>query len=281
MAVNIIANQKREALGFPVYLNHFFLVIDHATYSDIEKSEFLLKEFAPNETRTTKRTDISYTGRYFYGVNTYFEFFDESQETTRKLGDTGIAFGVEQEGAAKILQARMQTTNPNQVTRLYNDKQVNWFYMLAPKRSSFVTGNNIFIMEYLPTFLQEWNPQADASQGITRRQILKRYAAVLPETPRTPYFEDVKALTVALDKPTAQQLTETCKAFDYQWRKEGEVIILEREDFTLRVVSETPSARGIQQITLRVTRAPNQKAFHFGAKSVLNFLDNQTATWSF
>jgi hypothetical protein len=281
MAVSSNANQRNQGLPFPVYLNHFFLVIDAATYADIEKSEFLRKEFAPNEARTTKRTDITYTGLYFYGVNTYFEFFDASKETSRKLGDTGMAFGVEEEGAAKILQARLQTSNPNKITRPYNDQQVNWFYMLAPKQSSLVSGNSLFIMEYLPTFLREWHPQADKSEGISRQQILKRYAAVLKENPSKPYFQDVIALTVALDKIEAKQVSETCKLFDYQLRRENDATILEGKDFTLRVIPETALVRGIQQITMRINRAPKQIEFRFGAKSVLKFLDNQTATWSF
>jgi hypothetical protein len=39
MAVSSSANQPGEALPFPVYLNHFFLVIDATTFADIEKSE--------------------------------------------------------------------------------------------------------------------------------------------------------------------------------------------------------------------------------------------------
>lgn len=281
MVVSSSANQTPPALPFSVYLNHFFLVIDGATYADIEKSEFMRKAFAPNEARTTKRTDISYTGLYFYGVNTYFEFFDVSKETRRTLGDTGIAFGVEEEGATKILQARMQTDQPNKVTRLYNDKQLDWFYMLTPKNTTFVSGNSIFIMEYLPTFLSQWHPQADTSQGIRRQQILKRYAAVLKENPPKPYFEDVIAMTVAVDQATIKVLTEAGKIFDYQSRSENDATILAREDFVLRLIPETASARGIQQFTMRVSGAPQQKEFRFGAKSLLKFQDKQTAIWSF
>jgi hypothetical protein len=281
MAVSSSANQPGEALPFPVYLNHFFLVIDATTFADIEKSEFLRKAFAPNETRTTKRTDISYTGLYFYGVNTYFEFFDVSKETTRKLGDTGIAFGVEQEGAEKILQSRLQSNSPNKVTRLYNEKQVDWFYMLTPKGSTFTSGNNIFVMEYIPTFLREWNPQADDSQGITRQQILKRYAAALKERPPSPCFEDVISMTVALDQGAAMQLTEACQVFGYRMKREDEATVLEGEGFSLRLLPEALSTRGIQQITLRVRSAPPQKEFHFGSRSVLKFQDDKTATWSF
>src|SRR5918998_6248173 len=64
----------------PVFLNHFFVVVDSATYKDVERSAFLRQEFAVTERRTTVRNDVSYTALYFYGVNTYFEFFDASAQ---------------------------------------------------------------------------------------------------------------------------------------------------------------------------------------------------------
>src|SRR5690242_14363290 len=96
-----------ESAPFPVPLNHFYRVIDSATYADLASSRFLRAEFAPCEERTTVRSDRTYTGLYFYGVYTYFEFFDAGQETARRLGDSGIAFGLELPGASRTLQARL------------------------------------------------------------------------------------------------------------------------------------------------------------------------------
>ena len=60
----------------PVFLNHLYTVLDTATYKAIEADPFWRTQFAPSERRTTVRTDETYTGLYFYGVNTYFEIFD-------------------------------------------------------------------------------------------------------------------------------------------------------------------------------------------------------------
>ena len=82
----------------PVFLNHFYVVLDSATYKDIEQSAFLRREFAVTEQRTTVRTDMTYTGLYFYGTNTYFEFFDVSSDASSQVGFGGIALGVDQQG---------------------------------------------------------------------------------------------------------------------------------------------------------------------------------------
>src|SRR5438045_1439540 len=82
--------QHTAPLPFPVALNHFYLTLDSATFRELQNSPFLRKEFAPCEERTTVRKDTTYTGLYFYGINTYFEFFDVAQEKSRKPGDSAI-----------------------------------------------------------------------------------------------------------------------------------------------------------------------------------------------
>lgn len=269
----------------PVYLNHFFLVIDSETYAAIERQPFLRKEFAPNEARTTARADITYTGLYFYGVNTYFEFFDLARETRRSLGDSGIAYGVEQEGAVKSLQARLKSAPPRLVTRPFQDRQVNWFYSLTPPGFSFTSGMSSWLMEYHPAFLAAWNPQAgESNRGISRRQALKRYAEVLPERPPNPVFEDVLAISLAVDKATMESMAAMCRAFGYTSQTAGEAQVLAGPQFTLRLLPESATARGIQEITLRLQRLPQEKELRFGKRSVLKFhadKADKTATWSF
>ena len=44
------------------------------TFRAADASEYLRTEFAPFERRTTKSGSDSWTGLYFYGESTYFEF---------------------------------------------------------------------------------------------------------------------------------------------------------------------------------------------------------------
>src|ERR1043166_8884463 len=105
------------AAALVVFLNHFFVVLDHDTYAAIDANAFLTREFAPFERRTTVRNDRSYTGVYFYGTNTYFEFFDA---TTQK-GTAGIAFSPEMPGA-------IEAEVPSLITRKLGDAQAPWFW---------------------------------------------------------------------------------------------------------------------------------------------------------
>jgi Family of unknown function (DUF5829) len=273
------ANPKLPAIS----LNHFYVVVDSATYKAIEQSPFLRKEFAVSEQRTTTRTDITYTGVYFYGTNTYFEFFDAANTAMGKQTDSGIAFGVDQPGGVEVIKTELASDFfvREPITRGFEGKQVPWFYMGVPSKFSNDSGLRFWIMEYHPRFLAEWNPTGK-DQGISRRDILARYAAVLKDSPSKPYLKDVIAITMAVDESTHKRFVELGKGLGLTARPDGTTTILKGHDFELRIVPQTTAARGFQQITLRVTGKPDkQTEFRFGERSILRFQGNGLATWTF
>jgi hypothetical protein len=138
-------------------------------------------------------------------------------------------------------------------------------------------------MEYHPRFLAEWNPRPGGqNRGVSRKQILRRYAAVLKDIPARPYFVDVVALTVAVDEPAQKSLVELCKLLGYSERTVGGTKVLEGPGVELRLIPQAGEARGIREILMRVRGRPRGQAeFRFGPKSVLRFEGNGLATWSF
>jgi hypothetical protein len=281
----LLTGEDRMEPSPTVPLNHFYIVLDSATYRAIETDEFLRNQFAVSEQRTTVRTDRTYTGVYFYGTNTYFEFFDVAEGTNGRVGDSGIAFGVDQPDALKTLGDKLASEFrilPEPITRQYKNAQVPWFFMAVPKTLPAASGLSLWIMEYHPRFLAEWNPDAaQQNQGVSRKQILQRYAAVLKKSPDRPYLQDVVGLTIALDKSTATKLIELCRLLGYRSSVEGQTTLLEGPQIRLRLITETVSARGIHEITMRVKNRPARRTeFNFG-KAILKFRDDGLATWSF
>lgn len=267
-------------------LNHFYIVLDSSTYKAIEQNQFLRREFAVTEQRTTTRIDMSYTALYFYGKNTYFEFFDASNQTIGQLGDGGIAFGVDQSGGLDAIKRELAsefTVAQAPITRQFDQKQVAWFYTAGFRDFPPDPGLRVWVMEYHPRFLAEWNPQSNSkSEGVSRKQILQRYVAVLKDKPARPYFGDVVALTVAVNESTQKRFAEMGKLFGYRWQVDGMTMMLEGPDIVLRLIPQTDKQRGIQEITMRVGRQPEkQTEFRFGARSVLKFHGKGLATWSF
>ncbi|OGG43276.1 MAG: hypothetical protein A3F84_12900 [Candidatus Handelsmanbacteria bacterium RIFCSPLOWO2_12_FULL_64_10] len=270
-------------ISFSVPLNHFYVVVDSATYKAIEADDFLRAHFAVSEQRTTVRTDRTYTGVYFYGVDTYFEFFDVAQESGRRVGDTGVAFGVDQPGALQAIEKAPDsqfTILPQPITRQFKGAQVPWFFMAVPRNPPSSSGLSCWMMEYHPRFLEEWNPVAGGrNSGISRRQILQRYAAVLKKSHARPYLQDVVGLTMALENATATRFVELCQPLGYRSSREGDAILLDGPEVRLRLIPETDSARGIREITVRVKGKPKQTEYRFG-RSALRFAEGGLAIWS-
>jgi len=272
---------QEVTVRFPVYLNHFYLTLDHATYSAIKNDLFLRGQFAVSEERTTVRKDRTYTGLYFYGNNTYFEFFDVDTEKQRRVGDSAIAFGVDEAGASGKLEGPLGTHSAT-ITRQLGEADVPWFLMTTPKGFTLESGISTWVMEYHPRFLREWHGEATGDAGVSRREILSRYKAVLKGAPARLYLADVVGVTIAADKQVTARMTELCKVFGYSSRVEAGDTVLHGPDFDLRLAPGAESAHGIQQVLLRLSRTPTTNAeLRFGSKSVLKFHPDATATWAF
>jgi len=267
-----------------VFLNHFYMVLDSPTSRAIEEDAFLRRHFAVNEKRTTTNANMTYTGRYFYGVNTYFEFFDIADSPRQRVGDCAIAFGVDQPGAIRILQEKLGPgLEPSvlPVTRLYQGKQIPWFYMATLRSLPYESEMSSWVMEYHPEFLAAWNPQPRATnQGISRREILKRYAEVL-EPLDEPRLEDVIGLTVAADAPAADSLIQFCLqvGFSIEREQEGKVT-LQGPDSVLRLIPATEKVRGVREIKMRMRALPQREEEHRLGQSVLKCV-GRSAIWSF
>jgi Family of unknown function (DUF5829) len=276
-----IAAAIRKAPLPPVFLNHFYIVLDSPTYAAIEQSNFLRTRFAPNEKRTTVRTDETYTGLYSYGTNTYFEFFDVASSPRPCVGDSGIAFGVDRSGDIERLRETPGASIallPQPITRLYKNNQVPWFYMATTKHLPYESGMSSWLMEYHPEFLRRWNPlPKETNRGVRRKDILKRYREVLPPT-KGPVLNDVIGLTVAVDLATANNLSELCLELGHRMEKQaGGKVTFHGQDFSLSTVPATENMRGIREIRMRIFPTDGMEK-RFG-RSVLK-LDGPTAVWS-
>lgn len=243
-------------------LNHFYVVLDHETYAAIEANPFLRKEFASFEKRTTVRRDSTYTGLYFYGTNTYFEFFDASTEK-RAVGESGIAFGVDASGA----MPKVPGASAGEITRQWDGKQVPWFQRLSPAER-VAPGIDTWVMEYLPDFLKQWRPELEVGQGVSRAEVLKRYKRALASNPPLPMLEDVTGLTIALETSEKERFLAWNSAI--------------RTRFALTFEPVKDGARGIRRVEFRLRRPPPASTLMmFGLHSTLTLRPDGTATWTF
>ena len=272
-------------MAIPVYLNHFFTVLDIETYEAIEASDFITREFAPHEYRETVRGDRSYAGIYFYGKNTYFEFFDEVSRGPGSKGFSMLALGVDGDGELGALQSQLKDSYPltmRKISRGYDDSQIAWFDQVHADNAKGGPrlGYGAWVMEYDPTFLSAWHPDASDGEGVSRTAILNRYVAVLDNRPANPYFKDIAGLTFALDPVSMQDAVDLARAMGYSETRASADYIFNGPDFELRLVPIGDSGRGVKEMKIKVNRVPEAKEIRLGDSTLL-FEDDMTATWSF
>jgi len=192
-------------LAAAVLLNHFFIVPTPETYEALRQSAFLRESFAVFEARTTVRQDLTYTGIYFYGDHTYFEFLPPGPGFAE--AQSGVAFGVEESGAGARLRARLEEglgvkVGEMGITRQAEGKDVPWFRMVAAQTGQGMGRFATWTMEYEGSFLDQWFPDLPPrGRGIARAAVLDRYVAKVgpPDARASRLLEDVTALRLALD----------------------------------------------------------------------------------
>lgn len=260
-----------------IHLNHAYIVPDVQTYETVRNSEFL-KNFAVVEERTTHRKDKTYSGFYVYGTNTYFEFLKADKEN--KPGEFKIALGVDENGGIDRIRKNAETagiaTNVQEVTRQWNGKDVNWFKSLEEKCNSKDSCDfHLWVLEYQPSFLQDWNPKRGEAAGVRRGEVLKRYADVLGQEQAEKSMLDIVGITlnlpaIALDESQhrCRVLGMTVNSIDGRW-------ICSRKDFVLVLLpAKKPE---LVSLTVKLRNKKNFQKIVLGSTELV--LNGDTGTW--
>ncbi|MCY3771595.1 MAG: DUF5829 family protein [Gemmatimonadetes bacterium] len=209
----------------PVYLNHLLIFLDTDTYHSIGASGFLNEHFACSEERTThdQATGMSWTGRYYYGRDTYFEFMNPDR--TSWAPRDALAFGIEQEGGSEELAGRLERELTRDITlfkrkRRFRGQDVPWFWTVDIPRKD---GARLisWVMEYDPVFLNRWTPdlppeKPDAgTAGIARSGFLTRYRSAIGDELPNRLFRDITSVTVTLPPDEADLLEAELGVYGY------------------------------------------------------------------
>jgi len=263
-------------------LNHFYATVDSSTYAAIEANVFLREQFAPFEKRTTIRNDSTYSGLYFYGTQTYFEFFEENKGD-RKPGDAGVAIGLESPGSSDLLRAQWQKLQPSlttMITRLLDGSPIDWFQMTSfeeTRAKSVVEGLRLFSMEYAPGFAKSWNPSAPRS--IEQKAILAAYCAKLQlsKLRETAMLDNVRHLEIEAPEPGIRLRSAQLEAAGWRLRpKRGSILCTGANASVLFRFAAKPL--GVSRIEFQLKRSVPVQTLRIGS-TTLEIQRSARATW--
>jgi hypothetical protein len=251
-----------------VYLNHVYRVLDPETFREAEASDYLRTTFAAFERRTTKSGDDTWTGLYFYGENTYFEFLAADPRRDRPVGQSGFAFGIEEEGGSKAVRKALDGLDlglgPAKTidrTRETAGKMVPWFHMTGFEAAPGDPVLVAWVMEYSTAFLKKWHPELRPElAGISRKAVLERYAAkaALTIPPKDPLFRNVTGVRLALDAAHAESFGRELSALGFRKESASSGASWMGPGVRIDVVPAEGEAKGIVAIEMALTRKPEE-----------------------
>jgi hypothetical protein len=245
----------------PVFLSHFYVTLDQATY-DALKASPQLRALASIEERRTVAGKESWSGLYLHGRQTYLEFFgDAALPQDARVGDCGIGLTVEVPGGATAVAEHLRTKLGDQIEL---DKQV-WttsagdipWYLTVHVKTDGPQVLETWVMEVDGGFLSAMHPASPVAHPLTREQYNSwdfRSDQVL---------DDVVGLTLALGSDKTSELSTELGLMGWSIRRNRGAVIATGPDVTIRIVPARAMS-GIQQAEIRLRRPVRAQTVRLG-----------------
>lgn len=272
-------------------LNHLYLSVDTETYAAIKASEFLKTEFAVCETRTTVRKDYpdGYTGLYFYGQETYFEFFD-ADNSIFPLGQYGIASGYEDDGdtytAIRNLAA-LDGVSALDIDRAKDDSSITWFTSLMSSSSPVFGNASFWGMIYHEDFTKTWlggtRKFRRVYNSVKQEDILQSYAYTLEQEDlrASQLMTDIEHVSATLKAEHLDAVVDQFVAFGWQSIAVDACYNLLAVNSSVTLCpSEGDDLDSIKELRFRLSRSGSGLPAMTLGTSTLSFSD-RSATWVF
>jgi len=261
----------------PVFLSHFNVVLDRATYDELRKSPDIAALAGIEERHTVAGSD-RWSGFYVYGRQTYMEFFAaDTLPKGARQEDCGLGLSVERAGGVDAVATRLRSVFADQVeihqqVRTISTGDIPWFIATdinadAPEVMSS------WVMEVDPAYLAAMHPGSLVRHPLSREQYLSWN--FLPDH----LLDGVVGIRAALNRVEMTRVANELELIGWSVFRESGGFRAKGPDFKLEVFP--PSSRvGIQQVDLRLRRSTANRSIALGsAKLVLDGKTGKLIFW--
>jgi len=233
----------------PVFLSHFYVTLDQASYDALRSSPELAALSKVAETHVAAGSR-KWTGFYIYGRQTYMEFFGAvAAPEGMRLGDAGLGLAVEEVAGVGTIASRLRTVFGGRVKvepahRTTAAGVIPWF-TAASVENPKVEGLNTWFMETDPGYLAAMHPGSRIERPLGREEDLAwRF---IPDRP----LDNVVGLTAALNSSDMAQLAAELELAGWAVRRGSGGFVAVGPDAKITVVVAGARA-GLQQAELRL-----------------------------
>ncbi|HEY2782817.1 MAG TPA: DUF5829 family protein, partial [Steroidobacteraceae bacterium] len=260
-----------------VYLSHFYIALDQATYDALLKSPDIAA-LAGTEERRTVAGPSNWSGFYVYGRQTYMEFFaaDTLPEGESKQ-DCGLGLAVEKAGGVNAVATQLRPVFGDKAkidkqVRTISNGDIPWYSAAAVDANdpgAMVT----WVMEVDSSYLAAMHPGSFVKHPLSREQYLSWN--FLPDR----LLDAVVGIRAALNSVEMTQLANELELIGWSVHREGGGFLAKGPDASLEVVPGG-SRMGIQRVALRLRRSVPKRVIELGsAKLVLDGKSGKLIFW--
>jgi hypothetical protein len=160
----------------PVFLSHFYISLDRATYDALRNSPGITALAGIEEKHTVAGSE-NWSGFYVYGRQTYMEFFvaDMLPDGTSKE-DCGLGLSVEKAGGVKAIANRLRPVFGDMVgidkqVRTISTGDIPW-YIAGAVDTKRPEAMYTWIMEVDASYLSAMHPGSLVTHPLSRQQYL-------------------------------------------------------------------------------------------------------------
>lgn len=263
------------------YLNHTYTVLERPLADAIAASDYL-KRFGVYQERTTSNGQITYTGLYLLGRETYLEMFAAGAlpPPDDEVGTTGLALSTDRAGDIDVVTERLRALGADPFTftqtRGFDGEQIPWFDVTAPV-TSYEAGFS-WTMEYLPSYFDD--PRTGLDEPAERPGDVSR-ERYLGDDYRTRLMRDVVGVDIALPQADIDAFALTLRAGGFHVRDTPVGVVAVGRGTVFRLEPSTEAEAGWQRIVFTLNEpAARQHVEHIG-DSTLTVGPGAVAVWTF
>ena len=282
--INVCLSQENERTQemSNVFFHFVHPIIDENTYNEIKKSDFLKNEFCNGQEKTHSSANLSWTGFYLTGINTYIQIFNnKDKQNLQKLGcgSVGINFLVDKkEDLDKLTELFKQKYSAPIKTGLFEKKVdgalIPWIHSIDNELSDFDSS----IMAYHKDYLKYKNVEFSEKTGITREQYNKTCNAVPYD--KTKLFKDIEEITALLSDDVMSKFLEQLTLLGYAINKEGDCTVCRGPGIIFNLKKSIDQSCKLLKLGMSLNRSVSvQQVYNLGNSKLE--LEKDKATWMF
>lgn len=206
----ILSTSAQEKLP-EIYLNHIFIVLDSTSFNQLFNSQVISEKLGDIKSRSHKTATDSWSGKYLYGRNGYFEFFSTKSYDGATLGDCGLGFMTSKSNDILEIEQHWRTNTTDKIGKdtshyMFENKPQPWFYSLYILRKDS--------LQPLSTWLMENTPEILKSSGFKDEEIKKEikwqdFMAKRNKKEFTKSFDRITSITLSLNKKEYEYFRKT------------------------------------------------------------------------